>query len=148
MMHRISSGLACPCSCHAEWKSEVTDVTKCLERKPALRPKPIDRFEVLVLVSLGVGIVISALNWNHLVLQEGVGFTLFVQAGTLLFILALTFMVQKKKQCPSLGVVDNVRNWSGYRYPRYGRLVCTEIGYRDFGFDSDYISDRCPLICL
>lgn len=68
-----------------------------------MRPKSIERFEALFLVSLGIGIVTSALNWDFLSQSAGVGFTLAVQAGTLLIMLTLVLLVSRRR--------SNISRW-------------------------------------
>ena len=63
-----------------------------------MRPKSVERFELLFLVSLGVGVVISALLWEQLQMA-GAWFALIVEAvtaATLLIVLGLVFLVSRK----------------------------------------------------
>lgn len=60
------------------------------------RPRSVELFEVMYLVSLGIGLILSSLSWGYLTQIAGAGFVLFVQAGTLLFVLVLVLLVSRK----------------------------------------------------
>lgn len=60
-----------------------------------MRPKSVERFELLFLISLGLGVVISALNWSQFVQLAGAEFTLIVQGGVLLVMLGLVLAVSR-----------------------------------------------------
>ena len=61
-----------------------------------MRPKSVERFELLFLVSLGVGVVNSTLLWEQLAQMGGAEFTLIVQAVTLLIVLGMVLLVSRK----------------------------------------------------
>lgn len=61
-----------------------------------MRPKSVERFELLFLISLGLGLVNSALTWDQTSQMAGVVFSLIVQVGVLLIILGLVLAVSRK----------------------------------------------------
>ena len=68
-----------------------------------MRPKSIERFELLFFVSLGIGIVTSALGWDQISQMAGVLPTLAVQVLTLLIVLSLVLLVSRKR--------SNIARW-------------------------------------
>jgi ABC-type proline/glycine betaine transport system permease subunit len=56
----------------------------------------VERFELLFLISLGLGVVISALNWQQLTQMAEAVFTLTVQAVVLLIMLGVMLLVSRK----------------------------------------------------
>ena len=61
-----------------------------------MRPKSVEWFELLFLISIGLGVVSSALLWEQLTQIAGAVFTLIVQAATLLILLGVVLLVSRK----------------------------------------------------
>jgi hypothetical protein len=61
-----------------------------------MRPKSVKLFEVLFLVSLGIGLVISSLGWENLTQKAGAGSVLSVLAGTFLITVVLVLLISRK----------------------------------------------------
>lgn len=61
-----------------------------------MRPKSVERFELLFLVSLGLGVVHSALKWEQLTQMTTAWVVLTTQAAILLIILGLVLLVSRR----------------------------------------------------
>lgn len=61
-----------------------------------MRPKSVKLFEVLYLVSLGIGLVNTSLGWENLTQKAGVGSLLSVLAGTFLITVVLVLLISRK----------------------------------------------------
>lgn len=61
-------------------------------------PSNVTRFEQLAYLSLGIGIVVAALQYPSLSGQAGAGFTLFVQAFVLGFLFLLVWLIARRRK--------------------------------------------------
>ena len=77
-----------------------------------MRPKPVERFELLFLVSLGIGVVNSALQWEQLTQMASAWFILIVQAAVLLMLLGLVLLI----------------SWKGSNIARWALVVLFVLG--------------------
>lgn len=61
-----------------------------------MRPQSVERFELLFLMSLGLGVVMAALNFDQVAATAGAGFVLIVTATTLLVMVGLVLWASRK----------------------------------------------------
>lgn len=59
-------------------------------------PSNVARFEQLMYLSLGIGVIVAALQWSRNVAMAGTGFVLFVQAFVLAFMALFIWLVARR----------------------------------------------------
>jgi hypothetical protein len=68
-----------------------------------MRPQAVERFEMLYIVSLALGLVTSALTWKAATVMASPAFVLIVQGGTLALIAGLVLLVSRRS--------SNIARW-------------------------------------
>lgn len=68
-----------------------------------MRPPSVRAFEALIVLSLGIGVVITALTWTELTREIGAAPVLLVQAATVLVVLGGVFLVARR--------ASNIARW-------------------------------------
>jgi hypothetical protein len=60
-------------------------------------PSNVARFEQLMYLSLGIGVIVSVLQFSYLESQAGIGFILFVQAFVLALFLLFIWLIARRR---------------------------------------------------